>query len=406
MARYVEPIRVEFEHSGTFCYPLMLKTRVLLNLLLLVLLAFCGTTAWAQEELGYILGPEDVVTVTVVDQPKFSGEYMVPASGRIELPVAGEVTVTGMTLTQLRTVMTSKLKARLVKPEVVVSLKLARPQRIYVFGDVKAPGIFDLKPGWSIAETISAAGGVALGVESVDVTVKIEKVSGERLSLPLNDVLNGTEQTKVKLQAGDVIRLESALLVPIYVSGQVKTPGVYRMKQNEAGVLEAITRAGGVLDDANTKSVRIIRMNGKEESVDLTPVLLRGEKVELPKLEAGDMILISETQERFVIFGYVTKPGQYTIPSGQNYTLSQAVALAEGPDKKARLSRVGLLRVENGKETRKIYDLGKYLNTGDASMNPAVQPGDVIYVPENNTVNLSNILTNIASAALIFTRFR
>ncbi len=372
---------------------------------LVCILAIAPAAAMGQDQSEYVLGAEDVITVTVVDMPKFSGEYLIPTSGIISLPVVGDVNVKGMTIDALRTHAIEKLKVRLLKPEVVVSLKVPRPRRVYVYGDVREPGVLELRQGWKVSEALSAAGGLGTGIQEQDVRVVLEKAgTNERIEMTLSEALNGPKAGTLMLSPNDVLRITSVAMTPIYVSGKVKSPGLYRLRENEAGVLAAIAQAGGVTEDANITSVRIIRLNGSEEKVDLAPALLRGEPVQLPKLSSGDMVLVAESQTRFVILGYVNKPGYYAIPSGQSYKLADAVAKAEGQEKRGSLSKVGIVRQENGKEVRKVYDLGKFWNKSDATQNPTILAGDVIYVPETNKVDLLQILSGLASGALFLDR--
>lgn len=372
---------------------------------LLFALALTGSAQPVLQQ-GYVLGPEDVIIVNVIDQPKFSGEYLVPESGVITLPVVGAVTVTGKTLEELRQIALVGLKKRLLHPEVTVTLKVPRPKRVYVFGDVQKGGILDWKQGWRVQEALGAAGGLVTGIEQRDVRVVLEKAeTKERIELPLVEALQDTANPKLTIAPGDVLRFQSLALTPIYVAGKVKQPGIYRMREGEAGVLEAIAQAGGVTPEANITSVRIARATGEQELVDISPAILDAKPVQLPKLRAGDMIVVSEAQEKVVVLGYVKQPGYYPIPSGRTYTLAQAVALAGG-EARGRITRIGLVRVENGKDVRRVYDLGKYLTKGDPNSNPTLQPGDIVYVPESNRIEIAQILSGLASSALLFNNIR
>ncbi|MEZ0325913.1 MAG: SLBB domain-containing protein [Fimbriimonas sp.] len=373
----------------------------------LCVLALAPASALAQGQAEYVLGPEDVVSVTVVDMPKFSGDYLVPTSGIITMPVVGEVNVTGMTLEALRAHAVSKLKARLLKPEVVVSLKSPRARRVYVYGDVRDPGVLELRQGWRLSEALSAAGGLATGIQEQDVRVVLERAnSKERIEMTLSEALSGPKADTLTLAPGDVLRITSVAMIPVHVIGKVKSPGIYRLREGESSVLAAIAQAGGVTEDANITSVQITRLNGGDEKVDLAPALIKGEPIKIAKLNSGDMVLVPESRDRFVIMGHVNKPGYYAIPSGTSYTLVEAIARAEGNEKRGSLSKVGLVRYENGKDVRKVYDVGLFTGKGDSRQNPVVRPGDVIFVPETNKVDILQILSGLASSALFLDRIR
>ena len=378
------------------------KSLTRLCFMLVVVMVSLMTLAWASQPQPYILGPEDVISIQVIGHPDFSGEYLIPQSGTVMLPVVGEVLMTGKSLEQVRAYVTDHLKVRLLQPEVNVVLKVPRPKRIYVFGDVQKPGVLEFIPGWRLQEALSASGGLTVGIQSADVRVILEHPNKERVDVSLVDALNRPPESQIVLMQGDVIRFQARPLIPVYVMGKVTTPALYRMREGEAGILEALAQAGGVTADANLTAVRIVRLDGTEEKVDIAPALLHGESLKLPRLNAGDTILVPESIQKFAILGSVVRPGYSGIPSGQTLTLSQVLALAGGSSTRARLSRVGLIRLVNGKETRVIYDLGKYLRTGDPKLNPMILPGDVVYVPETDKFDINQLITPISLVRLLF----
>jgi polysaccharide export outer membrane protein len=361
--------------------------------------ACLAVAAWAQEP--YRLGPEDVVAVQVLNHPEFSGEFIVPSTGSVSLPVVGDTKMSGRTLEEVRMTVLEGLKKRLLRPEVNVFLKLPRPKRVYVYGEVQKPGIVPLAPGWRVQEALGAAGGLVPGTQTSDVRVIIERADKTKAEYTLGEVLSRPIDQPLTVGENDVLRFQTKAQVPVYVAGQVKSPALYRLREGEAGVLEAITQAGGATTEANLTDVRVIHLNGKEEHVNLAPSILRGEPLRV-QLQPGDMVLVAQATERIAVLGYVTRPGLYAIPSGQELTLSQAIALSGGNTARARMSRVGLIRMENGKETRVIYDLGKFLRDGDARFNPVLRPNDVVFVPETNKFDLNSLLGPASVVRLIF----
>lgn len=351
----------------------------------------------------YVLGAEDVVTVTVIRHPEFSGDFFVPASGIVQLPGVGDVDVRGLSLADLKKKVATKLDERMYGPEVNVTLRQARMQRFFVLGDVQHSGVFDLKKGWGVSEALSTAGGLSDGLQQSDVRVTLVRAATqETIHLTLDEALAKTGDATVRLETGDILRIEATPKLPVYVSGKVKTPGLYRLREDTNDVLAAIAEAGGMSPDASLGNVRIVHLKGGEEVVDLAPALVRGESTKLPRLAAGDMVIVSESLRTFAVLGYVAKPGNYTIPEGRSYNLSDAIALAEGADRRGRLTRIGLVRTENGKQSRQIYDLGKFLRNGDSAQNPAVQPGDLIFVPETDRAETQTIMSSLSSLAIFF----
>jgi polysaccharide export outer membrane protein len=351
----------------------------------------------------YQLGPEDVINVTVLRHAEFSSDFIVPPNGTLDMPFGGTVKVTGLTVSELAAQLTNMLKSRLLKPEVSVSVKSMRIKRFYVVGDVKLSGIYDLKPGWGISESLSAAGGLNTDVQQRDVQVTLRHVAtGKEIVMPLDQALIHPENPDLKIDSGDVLRMDAVQTFPIYIAGKVKAPGMYRMRVDSTGLLAAITQAGGPTDDGTMKKVRIIHTDGTEEVADLSPIFVKGNSAKLPTVRSGDMIIIPELLEKFAVLGYVMKPGFYPMLDAQTYTLADAISLSGGAAPRGRLARIGLLRMVNGVQDKKLYDLGKFLHKGDTLQNPTLEAGDVVYVPETNKVDATAIFTALTASALVF----
>jgi polysaccharide export outer membrane protein len=367
----------------------------------------------AQEAAEYILGPEDVITVTVLRHPEFSGDFLVPRSGIVQLPALGNVVVGGWSLDNLSEAIKQRLKARLRRPEVSVTLKAARIQRIYLLGDVKSPGMVDLKPNWKVAEGLSAAGGLVPGTQLSDVRVTLQRPGKPSVVSSLEEALS-TKAEDFYIRSGDVLRFDSIAMIPVYVSGSVKAPGLIRLRSDGRGILAAIAQAGGVLPDAAPSSVKVVKLTGTEQTLDLSPFfakrLVPGRSDgplanSLPVLEAGDMVLVPESRSRIAVLGFVNKPGYYNLQDGQFYSLADAIALASGGEGvlnfRGRIAKVGIIRHQGDKDLHIICDLGKFLKAGLVTENPMILPGDVIYVPESNRVELSTVLSGISSAGVL-----
>jgi protein involved in polysaccharide export with SLBB domain len=368
----------------------------------------------ASTSTTYSIGPEDVLTITVLRHPEFSGDFLVPQSGSIQIPAVGAVHVEGMTLDALTRLVTGKLAdTRLWNPEVTITLRSARLRRVYVLGDVKLSGAYDWKPGWNISQLISSSGGLALDLEQSDVKITLEHISGApSTTMPLTEALNRSSDPSLQIQPGDTLRVDEIATVPVYVAGQVVKPGLYRIRSDAANVLSAISEAGGATPEASL-TVRVEHITGKEDTIDLAPTLVQGKRVALPTLRGGDMVIVSQSLNRFTVLGYVSKPGNYPIPDGHVYHLSDAIAVAEdtsGPevtaDRRGRITRIGIVRVVDNKPTNKVYDLSKFLRKGVQSQNPVIQSGDIIYVPQSNGIELTTSLAAISTGAILYYNFR
>lgn len=130
-------------------------------LLLLLLLIPVGGLAQAQD---YILGPNDVLTINVwgydelkVEGPNGAGIAIRP-DGKIAFPLAGDITVAGLTPAAAADKITAALAVYIKDPRVTVNVLNFRTTRVYVLGEVAKPGLYELQKRTNLLDAIGAAG--------------------------------------------------------------------------------------------------------------------------------------------------------------------------------------------------------------------------------------------------------
>lgn len=111
---------------------------------------------------SYRLGPEDVISVTVFDLPKYSRSgIVIPPDGSIDYYlIRGGLFVNGKTTQQVADEITKHLDEYIIDPKVTVSLDKAMSQRYSVIGDVAQPGIRPMTRRLSVYEALTEAGGI------------------------------------------------------------------------------------------------------------------------------------------------------------------------------------------------------------------------------------------------------
>lgn len=348
----------------------------------------------------YLLGPEDSITLTVLRHPEFSGDFLVPRDGQLDLPAVGRVNVSGMTTQELADYISKHLADRIKSPEVSVDVKTQRMQRVFVLGAVKTPGVFDYKQDWRIAQCIAAAGS-NLG-EASDCNVKLLKAStGQQITVKLVDVFAYDPKANLPVEPGDVLNVESVRMLPVYITGQVKLPGMYRLREN-GGIMEAISLAGGATDNAGLNNVVVTHLSGKTESVDILPALRQGSKGINPKLEPGDLVVVPESNKKIAVLGNVTHPGYFVLREGEQVHVSDALAMAGGTARYSNLNEVMVVGMVNGKENRQLCNLTKFLHSGDSSCNPIVETGSVVFVAKSGRTDWPSILSGLSVSTLAY----
>ena len=111
---------------------------------------------------NYRLGPEDIISVEVFNQPRYSRPTItIPPSGRISLSlIPGGVFVNGKTVFEVAEIIKKKYDEYIIDPQVTVSLDKAASYRYSIVGDIAQPGVRLMNKRMTVTEAIAEAGGV------------------------------------------------------------------------------------------------------------------------------------------------------------------------------------------------------------------------------------------------------
>lgn len=157
----------------------------------------------------YRLGPEDVISVSVFGQDRYSrGGVTVPPSGRIALALIPDgIFVNGKTVDQVAEIIKKRYEEYIIDPQVSVSLDKAGSYRYSVVGDVGQPGIRLMSRRLSVAEAIAEAGGVLQTGNKKKIVVLRKKADGSLTQIPVNlsAIYRGQASDNVYLSPGDQV---------------------------------------------------------------------------------------------------------------------------------------------------------------------------------------------------------
>ena len=157
----------------------------------------------------YRLGPEDVVSVTVFGQERYSKQgIVIPPSGRISLPLIPDgIFVNGKTVDQVADLIKQRYDEYIIDPQVSVSLDRAGSYRYSVIGDVAQPGIRLMTRRLSAAEAIAEAGGILQTGDKKKVYVLRKQQNGNLVPIPVNiaAIYRGQAPDGVYLVPGDQV---------------------------------------------------------------------------------------------------------------------------------------------------------------------------------------------------------
>ena len=160
----------------------------------------------------FLIGPEDVLIVTVWRNQELSKEVIVRPDGKISLPLLGDVVASGLTAQALSKHVADGLAEFMSTPTVSVQVKEINSYHVFVVGEVTKPGKYVLKSFASVVQGISYAGGFTTFASrnNVHVLRMVKNGQGETkqvmIHVPYQDIVQGKNlEANFILKAGDVI---------------------------------------------------------------------------------------------------------------------------------------------------------------------------------------------------------
>jgi polysaccharide export outer membrane protein len=262
---------------------------------------------------AYVLGPDDQISVHVVDVPDISDRpQRIDPNGDLKLPMVGRVHASGMTIDQLESELRERFKTYLKEPDVTVSVGELRSQTVSIIGAVNTAGVHAIRGRETLIEVLSKAGGVRPEAGPIVRIVRrpnwdpipLEEATRDPatgssvVEIDLRALLDATAPEKnVALLPNDVISVPPAGLV--YVVGEVSKTGALPLAANDGvTVLEALAASGGVLKTGAPNRARILRIDAatqtrKEIGVDVKKIM--DGKAKDVTLFAGDILVVPDS---------------------------------------------------------------------------------------------------------------
>jgi protein involved in polysaccharide export with SLBB domain len=261
---------------------------------LLALALFLPLPALAQD---YTLGPGDVITVTVVEEPQLSAEGLrLAPGGRVMLPGIGTTDLMGLTAEGARDRIAADLQAEqgLTRPDVLVEIAAYRP--LFVTGDVADPGAYEYLPGLTVLQALSLAGGF-VRPEPADAALRIER---GRLSLTLSQGREELAQALLRRARLLAERDAGPLAAPEEVAALVPPDRLAAMLAAEGALMEARAEAlaGGIaiLTEVQAELDREVEaLRAQFDAKDRQLALVREEEEKVLSLAERDLVSLQRS---------------------------------------------------------------------------------------------------------------
>jgi polysaccharide export outer membrane protein len=263
-----------------------------------------------QVRSTYLLGPDDQLEISDPELTDLSNKpTRIDGDGDLEVPLAGRVHVSGLTVQQTEQEVNKALSKYIRHPQVAVSIAEVRSQPVSILGAVNTPGVHQVHGHKTLLEMLSQAGGVRQDAGySVRITRQLEwgciplpsatldatgKFSVAEVNL--KKIMEDKDpQDNIQIFPHDVISVPKAEMV--YVIGEVKRSGGFVLGEHQSiSVLQALSLAEGLNEAADTRHARILRLkrdaDQREEMAVNVKDVLTGKKPDVA-LQGDDILFI------------------------------------------------------------------------------------------------------------------
>lgn len=248
-------------------------------LLVLSLLFALGIVSPAMAEISrdapaqsgdYVLGPGDVIRVTVYQNPDLTTEARVSEGGLISFPLLGSVAVGGLSAGAVERLIERQLRdgGFVLQPQVSVLTMQMRGNQVSVIGLVGRPGRYPLETNnLRLSDVLATAGGIApAGADTVVlVGVRDGKTMRREIDIPALFLKGG--ESDLPITGGDILYVQRA--PTFYIYGEVQRPGAFRLERNMS-VMQALATGGGINQRGTLRGLQVHRRDpeGRLEIVE------------------------------------------------------------------------------------------------------------------------------------------
>lgn len=272
----------------------------------------------------YVVGPGDKIILNLWGSVEGTYELEVNRSGEIFLPRVGNIRVWGVSFGEMQNLLKNSLSKIYKDFGLNVTMGKLRIVKVFVVGEVRAPGDYNLSSLSTLINALSAAGG-PLKTGSLR-AIQVKRAGKVVETVDLYDFfLSGDKSRDIRLQSGDTI------FVPVIgrvaaISGNVKRPAIYELK-NEANLSDLVGLAEGFLPTGYLQRVQLSRIDAHEKRVvadfNLDPKG-KGKTLEeiMKAIKIQDMDLVKifpidkTLRDHVRLSGYVLRPGDYALKPG------------------------------------------------------------------------------------------
>ncbi|MCM8768502.1 MAG: SLBB domain-containing protein, partial [Candidatus Omnitrophica bacterium] len=190
----------------------------------------------------YVLGPSDTLVVHIWGLVEETHELVLDNDGGVFIPRVGRLLLGGKSLAEARALVEERLYAKYKGIKVSVTAGKVRTMPVYILGEVRKPGTYEISPQFDILDVLALAGGPNERGSLRSIKL-VRKQESDRIIDLYPFLLEGKKPGELEFRQGDTIFVPLAERLA-GVAGAVRRPGIYELK-DEKNLSQLIALAGG-----------------------------------------------------------------------------------------------------------------------------------------------------------------
>ena len=272
----------------------------------------------------YIVGTGDRLVLATWGSLEGNYDLEINRSGEIILPKIGTVKVAGVSFGQLPALLKSQLGKVFKDFELTLTMGKLRLMKVYVLGEVKAPGDYSITSLSTLFNALAVAGGPTKNGSLRTIVIRRGAKIVDTVDL-YDFFLKGDKSRDIRLQHGDTIFVPN--IGPVAgISGNVRRPALYEL-HGEKTLKELLALGGGIIPTGYLQRLQIARIdphnkkivtdiyldfNASAKSIDEQTAAIAVQDMDLVKIFPIDSTLRGYVR----LDGYLLRPGDYDLKPG------------------------------------------------------------------------------------------
>lgn len=297
---------------------------------------------------NYSIGPDDQLIISITGFNENSFNKRVTPEGTIQIPYAGIIHVSGLTIEQAGRIIQNKLQGKVYpglkngSTQLTITLGNVKTIRVTIIGEAQRPGGYSVSSLSSLFNVLYLSGGPTDNGSLRNIEVIRNNTVLSTIDL-YSFLQKGILDKDVRLEDQDVIRFP-VYTKHVFLTGEVKRPAIYELHKEET-LADLVQLGGGFGDTAYTGNVKVVQLGEKDKKIK--DISIEDFSNYIP--HNGDSIyvdkIVNNITNRITISGAVNHPGMFEFTKGLQ--LSELVKKADSLRERAAIHKVIIKRRDN-----------------------------------------------------------